>query len=594
MEEEDKSNIYNIYNEIIYYFKEIGLLIYGEYNLKKKPLSHETICQKYYTFLNSEEIKPLVKFKLNHQICFLYYKNIKENTKIKLSINLDNLKINYYNFILICNLVHYYNENYESNTKEAFFLLELMKKFSIKIFKGEGIKDSNDGLILILLFLYYYSILAIHLYKNTQYIYFEDNDDTSNFFKFIKNRVNMLFSEYLEEDPEYLKYKKIFNNEIINLELASLSDYSERNKDTKLKFFTQFIEFVLFIMKNDEKKQNLDYSMIQYSEINPDVRINLFLRKAFFDIINVNAENIKYSLADLQKIKDKFFKNNENPEIEYYYKQIIQSNSNLLSFSKTKIDINEEKIKKIKDIQNLSKISQKYHEYNLKVLENNGKLEKEFEEEMNKNIFFYIICMYNDIALETKEYKKKELNKAENENEKDEISKTIYKKVESFCKYLKDINDKDKINFIKNNNYLKILISRIFYNYFVLKRIKDSDQFHKEKMDDTFESFKGIVHKFNINNFLVDKIYADYFFSRNEEIDKRLINYAKFNNYNKNISLSSLFCYAICSNEKKEDPEDLDNGFIIALNEISNQLSQKQEMLYLIPDIKQLLELYKQ
>jgi hypothetical protein len=520
MEEEDKSNINNIYNEIIYYFKEIGLLIYGEYNLKKKPLSHETICQKYYTFLNSEEIKPLVKFKLNHQICFLYYKNIKENTKIKLSINLDNLKINYYNFILICNLVHYYNENYESNTKEAFFLLELMKKFSIKIFKGEGIKDSNDGLILILLFLYYYSILAIHLYKNTQYIYFEDNDDTSNFFKFIKNRVNMLFSEYLEEDPEYLKYKKIFNNEIINLELASLSDYSERNKDTKLKFFTQFIEFVLFIMKNDEKQQNLDYSMIQYSEINPDVRINLFLRKAFFDIINVNAENIKNSLADLQKIKDNFFKNNENPEIEYYYKQIIQSNSNLLSFSKTKIDINEEKIKKIKDIQNLSKISQKYHEYNLKVLKNNGKLEKEFEEEMNKNIFFYIICMYNDIALETKEYKKIELNQAENENEKDEISKTIYKKVESFCKYLKDINDKDKINFIKNNNYLKILISRIFYNYFVLKVIKEFDQRFNEKMNDIFESFKEIVNKFNINNFLVDKIYADYFFSHNEEIDK--------------------------------------------------------------------------
>ena len=37
MEEEDKSIINNIYNEIIYYFKEIGLLIYGEYNLKKKP-----------------------------------------------------------------------------------------------------------------------------------------------------------------------------------------------------------------------------------------------------------------------------------------------------------------------------------------------------------------------------------------------------------------------------------------------------------------------------------------------------------------------------------------------------------------------------
>jgi hypothetical protein len=402
----------------------------------------------------------------------------------------------------------------------------------------------------------------------------------------------MLFSEYLEEDPEYLKYKKIFNNEIINLELASLSDYSERNKDTKLKFFTQFIEFVLFIMKNDEKQQNLDYSMIQYSEINPDVRINLFLRKAFFDIINVNAENIKYSLADLQKIKDKFFKNNENPEIEYYYKQIIQNNSNLLSFSKTKIDINEEKIKKIKDIQNLSKISQKYHEYNLKVLKNNGKLEKEFEEEMNKNIFFYIICMYNDIALETKEYKKIELNKAEEENEKDEIRNTIFEKVEFFCQNLKDINDKDKINFIKNNNYLKILISRIFYNYFVLKVIKEYNQNFQEKMRDIFESFKEIVNKFNINNFLVDKIYADYFFIRNEEIDKAKSNYAKINNKYQNVSLSSLLCYALCSDEKKESLDDLDNGFINALKEISNKLPN--DKLNLKSDITQLLKLYKQ
>jgi hypothetical protein len=304
-------------------------------------------------------------------------------------------------------------------------------------------------------------------------------------------------------------------------------------------------------------------------------------------------------LADLQKIKDKFFKNNENPEIEYYYKQIIQINSNLLSFSKTKIDINKEKIEKIKKIKYLSKISQKYHEYNLKVFENNGlfkekfneEFKEEFKKEMNINIFFSIIRMYNDIALETKKYKKKELNKAQEENEKEKIFKTIFEKVEFFCQNLKDINDKDKINFIKNNNYLQILISRIFYNYFVLKVIKEYDQCFKEKMDDTFESFKEIVNKFNINNFLVDKIYADYFFSRNEKIDKAKINYAKINNKYQNVSLSSLLCYALCSNEKKKSLDDLDYGFNNALKEISIKLSEKQEILYLKGDIDKLLEL---
>ena len=123
----------------------------------------------------------------------------------------------------------------------------------------------------------------------------------------------------------------------------------------------------------EEKQQNIDYSMIQYSEINTDVRINLFLRKTFFDIINVNENNIKNSLADLKKIKDNFYKNEENPEIEYYYKQIIQSNSNLLNFSKTKIERNEEKIQKIDNIPHLSKIYKIYQKYKIKIKKKKNK-----------------------------------------------------------------------------------------------------------------------------------------------------------------------------------------------------------------------------
>ena len=305
--EEDKSNIYN---EIINYFKEIGLLIYGEYSLKKKPLSYETICQKYDKFFNSEEIKPLIKTKINHKICFYFYNNKKGNQNIKLPIDLNGLKVNYYNFILICNLIHYYNEYYDIEIKEVLFLLELMKKFSKIIFKGEGIKDTQDGLILILLFLYYYSILAINLYENTKYKYNDDDRLNSNFYDFIQNRVNNLFGECFKE-PKYQIYEKIINNDFINLKLDSLNDYSERQNDKKLEFFIKFIKFAILIMQNDEKKQNFDYSMIQYSEINKNIRINLVLRKAFFDIINDN--NLESSLEDLIKIKNNFFKDIENP-----------------------------------------------------------------------------------------------------------------------------------------------------------------------------------------------------------------------------------------------------------------------------------------
>lgn len=599
--EEDK---FDNYNEIIYYFKEIGLIIYSEYKLKKRPLSKENIISKYDIFLNDNEIKPLIKSKINHKICFHYYHNLnlEGNQNYKLSIKLNDLKINYYNFILICNLVHYYNEFYDTNTEEVLFLLEQMKKFSKIIFEGKIIKDTKDGLILILLFLYYYSILAIHLYKNSYYKVYQDEEPASTFYDFMQIRVNTLFGECFE-DPKYQKYEKILNNDFINLKLDSLNIYSERKNNKKLEFFIRFIKFILLIMyndNNDEKQHNFDYSMIQYSEINPNVRINLVLRKAFFGIINGNVNNIGSSLEDLKKIKDYFFKDNENPEIEYYYTQIIQSNANLLSFSKNKIDINKENIEKIKNIPYLSEISKKYHEYNIKLMEyielikekedmikkknENKKNQKEnnneeitnidkIKEEMKKNKFFIIIFTYNFIVLKTKEYKNKDPNK---EKERDQILADIFTKVESFCDDLIKIKDEDKnnIKFISNNNYLKTLISRIFYNYFVLKIIKKKQKFNNVPFKKTFESFEDITKTFNIKNFLVDKISADIFCINKDDknMDEAKINYAKINNDIHNRSLSSLFGYAFCSNISHPDGKKYDMACINVLDLILAKL----------------------
>ena len=597
--EEDKSNIYN---EIINYFKEIGLLIYGEYKLKKEHLSYKNILQKYNKFLKDEEIKPLIKSKINHKICFYFYNNKKGNQNIKLPIDLNGLKVNYYNFILICNLIHYYNEYYDIEIKEVLFLLELMKKFSKIIFKGEGIKDTQDGLILILLFLYYYSILAINLYEDTKYKYNDDDRLNSSFYDFIQNRVNNLFGECFKE-PKYQIYEKIINNDFINLKLDSLNDYSERQNDKKLEFFIKFIKFAILIMQNDEKKQNFDYSMIQYSEINKNIRINLVLRKAFFDIINDN--NLESSLEDLIKIKNNFFKDIENPEIEYYYKEIIESNKNLLSFSKNKININKENIEKIKNIPHLSEISKKYHEYNIKLLEYIEQKEKKeieieelkncanlSEEEMNENILFKIICTYNEIALQTKEYKNKKVEDEEDANEKEEMRQKIFEKVECFCQYLKNIKDQD-IKLIKHNNYLKKLISRIFNNYFALKSIKGYNQFFKEKLDDIFESFKEIVKNFSINNFLVDKIEADYFFRNKEGLEEAKKKFIIISNETHNESLSCLFNFAYSSYENRQCIDDIDPASISSLKELSKILSNKMELLPVKIDIEKLIELFK-
>jgi len=585
--EEDKSNIYN---EIIYYFKEIGLIIYSEYTFKKRSVSYENILPKYSTFLNDEEIKPLIKSKINHQICYHYYNN-KGKKDFKLSINLNELKVNYYNFILICNLVHYYNEYYDhdSNKKEVLFLIEQMKKFSIIIFKGEGIKEAQNRLILILLFLYYYSILAIRL-DDSKYIFKENYEPTSSFFDFIQNRVNSLLGEYIENDS-------IFDNDFINLNLDSLNNYSERKNDKQLEFFTKFIKFVMSMMGKDKnhEKQNFDFSMIQNSIINVNVRFNLALRKAFFDIINSN--NIESSLEELKKIKENDLEN-EIPEIEYdYYMQIIKSNANLLSFTKNKIDINKENINKIKNIPNLSEISKIYHEYNLKVLENDFELEKKkdkekrnpIEEEMEKNIFFKIICIYNDIALKTKDYKNIKLENM-GDRKKNKKIEEIFEKVESFCKELEIIEDEDEIDFISKNEYLKILISRIFYNYFALKTIVQYEESHKVEMKDTFESFKKIVDNFRIENFLVDKIKDDYSFINEEGFIKvAKYEYAKINNITKNECLSSLLRYADSSDKTNQNKKKIDEGSIHSLRKLSDKLSDKYQLKMEIEKLIQLL-----
>ena len=144
------------------------------------------------------------------------------------------------------------------------------------------------------------------------------------------------------------------------------------------------------------------------------------------------------------------------------------------------------------------------------------------------------------------------------------------------CKDLKTINKEDTIDFISKNDYLKILISRIFYNYFALKTFAHYEDFYKVKMTGQFECFESIVHSFEIKNFLVDKIKADYSFINKEEfINEAKYKYAQINNNTNNISLSNLLRYAFSSNEKKLDKNKIDNASINALKELSFKLSEK-------------------
>ena len=52
----------------IYYFNEMGVLMYGEY-----MLDEEDITSKYYDFLNNPDITSSIKTTINHIVCYLFY-----------------------------------------------------------------------------------------------------------------------------------------------------------------------------------------------------------------------------------------------------------------------------------------------------------------------------------------------------------------------------------------------------------------------------------------------------------------------------------------------------------------------------------------
>lgn len=126
----------NSINDIVFYFKENGILIYGEYMLINKENDEIFVNQllnNYYNFLKNDNN---ICSKINHKICYFFckkkYKKEDNNNKIVYCLSkLDNdLSINYYNFFLICNLIHYYNSFHLNNDKETIFLLFYLKKFS--------------------------------------------------------------------------------------------------------------------------------------------------------------------------------------------------------------------------------------------------------------------------------------------------------------------------------------------------------------------------------------------------------------------------------------------------------------------------------
>ena len=158
----------NLNQEIYFHFKELGIILYGEYILKNYQNNENymnELLTKYYIFLTNENNIPS---KINHKVCYYYFKDEQcdsdENNEIIESIlskiNYD-LKINYFNFILICNLIHYYNRFFEHiDSKETSFLLYQLKKFSNLIINSEQhLNDEDDSIIMIYLFFYYYSIL---------------------------------------------------------------------------------------------------------------------------------------------------------------------------------------------------------------------------------------------------------------------------------------------------------------------------------------------------------------------------------------------------------------------------------------------------
>ena len=579
-------------DEIIYDFKEMGILMYGEY-----MLGEDDISEKYYKFLNNKSIISSLKTRINHVVCYLFYKT-KTDPDCKAQINnilskLNNLKINYYNFFLICNLIHYYNKYFDVDKDEILFLIKQLKKFS-KFILNNDIKDEEDSKILVLLFYYYYSILLINLFKNKQYlpnIY----GGRETFFKYIESKYNDLLNEYIQGDIFIKKY----DNDYISLNLSDLNGYAERNNNSKLIHYILFIKFFSSISdnNNDKKIKNYDFFFYEDNSLNKEIKIGILSRKILFHILNYDEDKIKDFEIYLKKIKNNNILKNENangynnsitnnitnnnniiineninnsikainktPENnigsnnnnkldnnnchtilldKYNYLEIIINKNKYLLFNELK---NTEKfnikfnINILNSIQKLSLSLQDnynlYHQYNITILQNILNIQNitNFNNQtIINNCFFNIIYKQNEIISLS--------NQLINSINKEEIKETIIDLCSKFYDYLKNENDENK-NFIKNYEYLKALITRVFYNYMELLFInRKLNKNTNDKCEVKFKEFLDIIKEFDIDNYLIYKIKADYYFVTND-LENALDNYRIYNSATNYSSPSGLF-----------------------------------------------------
>ena len=302
----------NLKNEIFDYFTEMGILLYGEYMLKKEnnPNIINEIPSKYYTFLNNEIILSSLPTKINHHICYLFYQaktkqdNINNINKKFISIlsHLE-IKLNYFNFILVCNLIHYYNEfcTISMRPNHIIFFLNILKNFSKLIINNEEhIKDEYESNILVLLFYYYYSILTYSLLKNTNYVC--KSNLTDNFQDYVKQKLDLLY-----DDDEYTsKFNNLYDNQYISLHLNELNNYAERARNMKLDYYIRYIQFLLSIYEDDNNEaRKFDFFFYDDNKLSNEIKLNILFREYLYTLINYDEKKI-------EKCEKKINNNNNN------------------------------------------------------------------------------------------------------------------------------------------------------------------------------------------------------------------------------------------------------------------------------------------
>ena len=164
---------------------------------------------------------------------------------------------------------------------------------------------------------------------------------------------------------------------------------------------------------------------------------------------------------------------------------------------------------------------------------------QDFNEAIFKNnIFLNILSKHNKIMI---------LSKRLIDPDKKEEKKEINEKIISLCyQFFKYINNKEAKYAITKSNYLKIFVTRIFYNYMELlivnkKKNNNNDWNYLSRYDKCIEVIKDLDIKCN----LIKKIKADYHFI-NDNIKEAGELYWEYNQNNDYYSIGGRYGQAMC------------------------------------------------